>query len=107
MQKNHKKYTFLFSGLCINPETKRPYPISIIEKGLKDIHFSVKPNRSAKQLALEAIPQLKTSMPIERAQMRLKINVAGNCCKSIAEKVGKMGTVEDKEFEGNSLAMVN
>jgi ribosome maturation protein SDO1 len=92
--------------LCINPETKRPYPISIIEKGLKDIHFSVKPNRSSKQLALEAIPQLKTSMQIERAQMRLRISASGNTCKNIAEKVSKMGTVEDKEFEGNSLSMV-
>ncbi|XP_021954701.1 ribosome maturation protein SBDS [Folsomia candida] len=93
------------AGLCVNPETKRPYPISIIEKGLKDIHFSVKPNRSAKQLALEAIPQLKTSLPIERAQMRLKITVSGHSCKSIAEKVGNMGTVEDKEFMGNGLTM--
>lgn len=38
--------------------------------------------------------------------MRLKITVSGNACKSVAEKVGKMGTVEDKEFEGNSLSMV-
>jgi len=94
------------AGLCVNPETKRPYPISIIEKGLKDVHFSVKPNRSAKQLALEAIPQLKASLSIERAQMRLRLTVSGNCCKSIAEKVSKMGTVEEKEFEGNSLSMV-
>lgn len=74
---------------------------------MKDIHFSVKPNRSAKQLALEAIPQLKTSLPIERAQMRLKITVSGHSCKSIAEKVGNMGTVEDKEFMGNGLTMVH
>ncbi|KAG8237394.1 hypothetical protein J437_LFUL013030 [Ladona fulva] len=34
---------------CINPDTKRPYPVSIIEKAMKDVHFSVKPNRNAKQ----------------------------------------------------------
>ncbi|XP_046688666.1 ribosome maturation protein SBDS-like, partial [Homalodisca vitripennis] len=34
---------------CVNPETKRPYPVSIIEKAMKDVHFSVKPNRNAKQ----------------------------------------------------------
>lgn len=93
-------------GLCINPDTKRPYPISIIEKGLKDIHFSVKPNRSAKQQALEVIPLLKTSLNIERAQMRIRITVTGNACKSIAEKAEKMGTVEEKEFDRNSVTMV-
>lgn len=93
-------------GLCINPDTKRPYPTSIIEKGLKDIHFSVKPNRNSKQQALEVIPQLKEVMKIERAQMRVRISVTGNMCKSVAEKAGKMGNTEQKEFTGNSLQMV-
>lgn len=34
---------------CVNPETKRPYPVSMIERAMKDIHYSVKPNKSAKQ----------------------------------------------------------
>lgn len=33
----------------VNPETKRPYTVGVIERAMKDIHFSVKPNRSAKQ----------------------------------------------------------
>jgi len=93
------------AGLCINPDTKRPYPNSIIEKGLKDIHFSVKPNRNPKQQALEVIPQLKEVMKIERAQMRVRITVSGNMCKSVAEKAAKMGTTEEKEFCGNTLSM--
>jgi ribosome maturation protein Sdo1 len=42
---------------CVNPETKRPYPVSMIEKAMKDAHFSVKPNRNAKQ---QVISMLKT-----------------------------------------------
>lgn len=34
---------------CVNPESKRPYTVTLIEKGMKDIHFAVKPNRNAKQ----------------------------------------------------------
>lgn len=94
-------------GLCINPDTKRPYPTSIIEKGLKDIHFSVKPNRNSKQQALEVIPLLKEVMKIERAQMRVRISLNGNACKNVAEKADKMGTVEQKEFTGNALSMVS
>lgn len=34
---------------CVNPDTKRPYTVTIIEKAMKDIHYSVNPNRNAKQ----------------------------------------------------------
>ena len=34
---------------CVNPETKRPYPVGIIERAMKDIHYSVITTRSTKQ----------------------------------------------------------
>lgn len=35
--------------MCVNPETKRPYSSTVIEKALKDSGFNYKSNRSAKQ----------------------------------------------------------
>ena len=35
--------------MCINPTTQRPYPVSLVEKAMKDAHVSVNPNKSAKQ----------------------------------------------------------
>lgn len=34
---------------CVNPETKRPYTVSLIERAMKDIHYSVKATKSTKQ----------------------------------------------------------
>ena len=34
---------------CVNPDTRRPYTVGIIERAMKDAHYSVKPNRSTKQ----------------------------------------------------------
>lgn len=34
---------------CVHPETKRPYPVTMIEKSMKSMHFSVKPSKNAKQ----------------------------------------------------------
>lgn len=34
---------------CVNPETKRPYTVGIIERAMKDIHYSVITTRSTKQ----------------------------------------------------------
>uniref|UniRef100_A0A1B6FM21 Ribosome maturation protein SBDS n=1 Tax=Cuerna arida TaxID=1464854 RepID=A0A1B6FM21_9HEMI len=92
---------------CVNPETKRPYPVSIIEKAMKDVHFSVKPNRNAKQQALDVIPQLKATMPLERAQMRLKIVISGKEARKLREKLVKLATkVETEEWNSGELNMV-
>ncbi|KAJ6655813.1 hypothetical protein lerEdw1_004866 [Lerista edwardsae] len=37
---------------CVNPETKRPYTVILIERAMKDIHYSVKPGKSTKQQEL-------------------------------------------------------
>ena len=34
---------------CVNPETKRPYTVGLIERAMKDVHFSVNPHKSTKQ----------------------------------------------------------
>jgi ribosome maturation protein SDO1 len=62
---------------CVNPSTNRPYPPGMIERALREIHFSVDPMRSAKQQALAAIPKLRAVFPIKRAAMRFKF-VVGN-----------------------------
>jgi len=41
----------LVSDMCVNPDTRRPYPTTLIERALRDAHFSVKPTKTAKQQA--------------------------------------------------------
>jgi ribosome maturation protein SDO1 len=68
-----KEVASIISDKCINPESHRPYPVSMIEKTMKQVHFSVKLTKSTKQQALELIKKLKELIPIERAQMKLKV----------------------------------
>ncbi|KAK9848851.1 hypothetical protein WJX84_009675 [Apatococcus fuscideae] len=65
----------VISEKCVNPENNRPYTLTMIERGLKDLGFAVDPKKNAKQQALEALPQLQSKIPIRRARMRLKIAV--------------------------------
>lgn len=44
---------------CVNPNTNRPYTITMLERALKDIHFNCDTKKSAKQQALEALPLLQ------------------------------------------------
>ncbi|EEC07186.1 ribosome maturation protein SBDS [Ixodes scapularis] len=75
LESSFRDIATLVADKCVNPDTKRPYPMSIIEKSMREMHFSVKPNKSAKQQSLEVIRQLKEVMPIERSQMKLRVVV--------------------------------
>ncbi|XP_015783390.1 ribosome maturation protein SBDS [Tetranychus urticae] len=68
-----KDIATIISDKCVNPDSKRPYPVTMIEKSLKQIHFSVKPNKSNKSQALVAMKELQKVLPIERAQMKLRV----------------------------------
>ncbi|GJQ75687.1 hypothetical protein Trydic_g17761 [Trypoxylus dichotomus] len=93
---------------CLNPELKRPYPVTMIEKAMKDVHYSVKPNQSAKQQALQVIKLLKESIPIERAQMRLRVTLKGKDSKKWKEKILKFEgiNIEKEDRIGDHLTLV-
>ncbi|KAF9571089.1 hypothetical protein EC968_001008 [Mortierella alpina] len=89
---------------CVNPETKRPYTVTMIEKAMADLHLSVNPSRSAKSQALDVIKQLleKKTIPIARAQMRIRIIVPSKDGKRIKEKLMAMiASKEDEDLDEN------
>ncbi|ELT95519.1 hypothetical protein CAPTEDRAFT_17802 [Capitella teleta] len=94
---------------CVNPETNRPYTVTLIERAMKDCHVSVKPTKSTKQQALEVIRQLTDSETIDlkRAQMRLRISTPANQAKKVREKIKKIASkVEEDAFEETEFMMV-
>uniref|UniRef100_A0A1A7YGA2 Ribosome maturation protein SBDS n=1 Tax=Iconisemion striatum TaxID=60296 RepID=A0A1A7YGA2_9TELE len=85
---------------CVNPDTKRPYTVSLIERAMKDIHYSVKTTRSTKQQALEVIRQLKETMQIQRAHMRLRLVLPAKEAKRLKEKLKPiLQVVESEDFD--------
>lgn len=93
------------AALCVNPETQRPYTVTIIEKALKDAHFSAKTNKNIKQQTLEAIKVLKDTIPLERSRMKLKITWTAaphkhsKEMKKFKESVQKLSTsIESDDF---------
>ncbi|XP_037337351.1 ribosome maturation protein SBDS [Pungitius pungitius] len=91
---------------CVNPETKRPYTVSLIEGAMKEIHYSVKANKSTKQQALEVIRQLKESMGIQRAHMRLRLVLPAKEAKRLKEKLKPLLQVVESEDFDEQLEMV-
>jgi len=91
---------------CVNPETNRPLTVGLVERAMKDIHYNLHPTRSAKQQALEVIKALKAVIPIERAQMRLRLVMAPADSKKVKEKLkDAILTTEEETTEDDEFAM--
>ncbi|XP_076002701.1 ribosome maturation protein SBDS isoform X1 [Genypterus blacodes] len=91
---------------CVNPETKRPYTVNLIERGMKDIHYSVKANKNTKQQALDVIRQLKETMEIQRAHMKLRLVLPAKEGKRLKEKLKPLLAVVESEDFVEELEMV-
>ena len=86
---------------CVDPNTKRPYTASVIDKVLRDMGYSVNLSKSSKQQALEAIKQIqeRTALPIQRARMRLRVVMPAKDGKRIKEALLKcVDHVEDEDW---------
>lgn len=96
----------VLSEKCINPKSRKPYTIGMLERALKDIHFSVDPKRPAKTQAVEALPLLKDRFPIERARMYLKIHVPLSCCQELESVLkNENASIEEDEICGSMVVL--
>ncbi|ESO97460.1 hypothetical protein LOTGIDRAFT_206284 [Lottia gigantea] len=96
------------SDKCVNPDTNRPYPVTMIEKAMKDLHFSVKPNKNSKQQALEVIKQFneKEVINIQRAEMRIRVVAPAKDGKKLREKIRKIASQVEEDSFDEDLQMV-
>jgi len=107
LESMYRDIATIVSDMCVNPDTKRPYTVTVIERAMKeDIHYSVNPNRNAKQQALHVIKQLKEKIPINRAEMRLRFFLAGKESKKVKEKLLPMIKSIEKEEFSSGLELV-
>lgn len=93
LQMLSKEIATIIADKCVNPRTKTPYPVSIIEQAMSEMHLSPALGRPAKQQALEMIKTLCTrqeKFPIARAQMRLSLDIPLQVKERVLEAVRPM-----------------
>ncbi|KNA12778.1 hypothetical protein SOVF_122540 [Spinacia oleracea] len=92
----------------INPDTKRPYSITMIERLMHDIHFAVDPYNSSKKQALDVIHRLVKKFPIKRSPMRLRLTVGEKNFSTILEKLGTWnGEIVTMDESGTQFSVVS
>ncbi|CAG8562601.1 5464_t:CDS:2 [Dentiscutata heterogama] len=99
----YREIATIVAEKCVNPQTKRPYTVTMIEKALGEIHLSVNVNKNTKSQALDAIKQLqeKKVIPISHAQMRLRITIPNfKETKKAKEKLTPLiASIEDENWD--------
>ncbi|KAK9049265.1 hypothetical protein SSX86_031768 [Deinandra increscens subsp. villosa] len=90
----------------INPETQRPYTITMIERLMHEVHFAVDPHSSSKKQALDVIRELEKHFPIKRSPMRLRLTLPQNNYDSLAGKLSEWKTtIVSKDESGSQLSV--
>ncbi|KAF2352269.1 Ribosome maturation protein Sdo1/SBDS [Trinorchestia longiramus] len=92
-----KEIANIIADKCIDPETGVAHQSTLIQNAMKEIHFSIKPNQSAKKQALEIIPKLSDIISIRRANMRVKVSFPSKESKKLKPKIVELMTVEDED----------
>ncbi|KAL3592510.1 hypothetical protein D5086_011150 [Populus alba] len=91
----------------INPETQRPYTISMIERLMHETHFAVEPHNSSKKQALDVIRELQKHFPIKRSPMRLGLTVSGQNFSTLLEKLAAWdANVVSKDESGSRQSII-
>ncbi len=72
-----KDVATIIAEKCVNPGTQRPYTVSMIERALRDAHFSVDPKRGAKQQALHVRGPSPWLLPLLSGRRKQDIRAAG------------------------------
>jgi len=64
---------------CVHSETRRPLTFGYVERIMKELHFAIKPEDSAKKQALKLIQVLQESeYPVSRAPMQVQVRVGNS-----------------------------
>ena len=106
LEAKFKEIATIICDKCVNKETKKPFPVSVIENAMKELHFNIKMNKSSKVQAVELISILQENkMPIERAQMKLKIDIPKKIGKKIKPDLQGLVVNIEKEIFGMKYQM--
>ncbi|WVZ95532.1 hypothetical protein U9M48_041285 [Paspalum notatum var. saurae] len=91
----------------INPETRRPYTITMIERLMHEIHFAVDPNLTSKEQALKVIKKLIEHFPIKRAPLRVRFTAPKPNFAGLMEKVAEWNAaIISKDESGTQPSVV-
>ncbi|GAA99879.1 uncharacterized protein L969DRAFT_95297 [Mixia osmundae IAM 14324] len=94
---------------CVDPETQRPITVTMIEKVMDQLGYAVHTNKSIKSQALELIKQIQSesALPIQRAQMRIRLTLPVGQSKTLKGQITPLcASIEAQETNSSEWEIV-
>ncbi|KAI0045757.1 Shwachman-Bodian-diamond syndrome protein [Auriscalpium vulgare] len=94
----------LVAEKCVDPDSQTPYSVSIIEKAMNEIGYSVRPNKNAKSQVSECVRllQLNSKLQIQRARMRIRVTFPATEVERLKPLVLESAEVVEREELGET-----
>ena len=88
------------SEQTVNPTTKKPYSLGMVEKAIGEVHYSININKNAKHQAIEIIKLVQDQKILEIERIQLKVRVMmPHKHKIIYEEIKKLIQIEEEHLE--------
>lgn len=107
-----KEVAGIVAERVVDPSTKRPYTVTLIEKAMSEIHFNVKADKPAKSQALACINALlqNSPLPIQKAEMKVRITMPNKEGKRLRDQIKEMsseGGIEEDDMTSEEWELVS
>lgn len=90
----------IIAAKCVHPTSKRTFSVDSIKTALREIHYPIKLEATAKKQAMDAIKCLEEHYEIARAEMLLKITVDSSKKESLLKGLAEIGVFNVKSIKG-------
>lgn len=98
----------IISTKCINPNSKKRYPPTMIQKALAELKFNFNGSKPAKIQALDAIKLLveKQVIPIARAKMKIKVSINSKDYKKLSSVLDPLLGEFDSSYTSSNFETI-
>ncbi len=89
------------SGECVDPKTNLPHPTLRIEQAMKQIHYSIDPNKAVEEQAKEIIKLLLPIIPLKMEKISVAIRIPPEHASKVYGVVKGFGTIKKDQWQAD------
>eukprot|EP00835_Amoeboradix_gromovi_P002089 NODE_110_length_19453_cov_0.364369.p10 type:complete len:237 gc:universal NODE_110_length_19453_cov_0.364369:15646-14936(-) len=95
-----KEISNWISEHTVNPATKKPYSLGLIEKAIGEVHYSINISKNVRQQSIEVIKLIQENkiLEIERVQLKVRV-IVPHKFKKVYEQIRPLIQIESESLE--------
>jgi ribosome maturation protein SDO1 len=101
VEDKRKQIISFISRECVDPKTNLPHPPLRIEQAMKQIHYSIDPNKSVEEQAKEIIKLLLPIIPLKMEKISVEIRIPPENASKVYGVVKGFGTIKRDQWQAD------